>query len=241
MIYRIGLTADGILQYPMHTHKNYEIMLYLEGEGYMQTALGDIPFRPGTVVIVPPGIMHGSVSDVGFKNISLEGEFDGYFHFDGVKSFSDNELGEGKQLASMIYNNRYGSEEYLTSLCTAYVCFLMQRFEMDGGALDGQIRGIIFEISRNAFDSNIDLVSILCAGGYSEDYIRACFKKSTGKTPNEFLTDIRMKHACFLIDVYKKSLPLSEIAERCGYLDYTYFSKRFKEYVGVAPRLYRGE
>ena len=241
MIYRIACTPAGIVQYPMHTHKNYEIMLYLEGEGYMRTALGDIPFNPGTVVIVPPGVIHGSVSESGFKNISVEGEFDGYFHFDSVKSFSDNESGEGRTLATLIYNNRYGSAEYLTSLCTAYVCFLLQRFEIDGGAVDKEIRSIIFEISRNAFDSNVDLVAILCAGGYSEDYIRACFKKSTGKTPNEFLTDIRMKHACFLIDVYKKTMSLSEISERCGYLDYAYFSKRFKEYVGVAPRLYRGE
>ena len=44
---------------------------------------------------------------------------------------------------------RYGSEEYLTSLCTAYVCFLMQRFEMDGGALDGR-RSAFFAPSASA-------------------------------------------------------------------------------------------
>ena len=85
------------------------------------------------------------------------------------------------------------------------------------------VKEIVFEISQQAFDSQIDLAFILSKSGYSEDYIRSCFKKITGKTPNEFLTDIRIKHACFLIDIYKNKISLSEISERCGYLDYIYF------------------
>ena len=238
MSYTINRTQDGVIQYPMHTHKNYEIMLYLDGEGYMCTELGNIPFEAGTVVIVPPNIKHGSTSGNGFRNISIEGDFEAYFHFDTVKSFEDNETQEGKMLAEMIYENRYGNDTYLASLCTAYVCFLMQRFEMDS-AMQSGVERIIAEISQNAFDPQIDLALVLSKSGYSEDYIRSCFKKITGKTPNEFLTDIRIKHACFLIDIYKNTLSLSEISERCGYLDYIYFSKRFKSVMGMSPREYR--
>ena len=240
MSYTINCTQDGVVQYPMHTHKNYEIMMYLEGEGYMRTELGNIPFETGTIVIVPPNIKHGSTSKNGFKNISIEGNFEPYFHFDSVKSFEDNEIREGKTLAEMIYENRYGNDTYLESLCTAYVCFLMQRFELDS-AMQSSVKKIIAEISQNAFDPQIDLAFILSKSGYSEDYVRSCFKKITGKTPNEFLTDIRIKHACFLIDVYKNTISLSEISERCGYLDYIYFSKRFKSVMGMSPREYRNQ
>ncbi len=75
--------------------------------------------------------------------------------------------------------------------------------------------------------------------GYSEDYVRAMFKKSTGKTPIGLLTEMRINHACLLIDMYKKTLSLSEIAEKCGYTDYIYFSRRFKELVGVSPLKYQ--
>ena len=238
MSYTINRTQDGVIQYPMHTHKNYEIMLYLDGKGYMRTELGNIPFETGTIVIVPPNIKHGSTSGNGFRNISIEGDFEAYFHSDTVKSFEDNETQEGKMLAEMIYENRYGNDTYLVSLCTAYVCFLMQRFEMDS-AMQSGVERIIAEISQNAFDPQIDLALVLSKSGYSEDYIRSCFKKITGKTPNEFLTDIRIKHACFLIDIYKNTLSLSEISERCGYLDYIYFSKRFKSVMGMSPREYR--
>ena len=238
MSYTINCTQEGTLRYPMHTHKNYEIMLYLEGEGYMSTDSGKITFCPGTIIIVPPNVRHGSVSQSGFKNISIEGEFDRCLHFNEVKSLSDNELQEGKTLAWIIYANGYGKCAYIASLCSAYIYFIMQRFELDS-AMQRSVQKIISEITQNAFDYQIDLTLILAKSGYSVDYIRSCFKGTTGKTPNEFLTDIRIKHAYFMIDIYSQNLSISEIAERCGYSDYIYFSKKFKSVMGVSPREYR--
>ena len=238
MSYTIGCTKDGVVHYPMHTHKKYEIMLYLEGEGHMATDRGSISFSPGTIIIVPPSVRHGSVSKNGFKNISIEGDFDKCLHFNEVKSLSDNVSKEGETLARLIYANRYGKGAYIDSLCSAYICFLMQRIEFED-AIQKSVQEIIFEISHQAFNTEIDLASILSKSGYSEDYIRSCFKKITEKTPNAFLTDVRIKHACFLMDVYNGELSLNEISERCGYLDYVYFSKKFKTVVGVSPREYR--
>ena len=238
MSYIINCTSDNIREYPMHTHKNYEIMLYLCGEGYMNTDCGKIPFCPGTIIIVPPDVRHGSVSSSVFKNISIEGEFDNCLHFGEVKCLSDNETGEATALASIIYANRFGKSAYISSLCSAYVCFLMQRLELEQ-SIQKTVQSIVFDISQSAFDTQIDLCSFLSKSGYSEDYIRACFKRITGKTPNEFLTDVRIMHACFLMDVYHDELPLTEISERCGYLDYVYFSKRFKSVMGTSPREYK--
>ena len=237
---QINRTSDGVVQYPIHTHSHYEIMYYLEGEGHMRTEEGDFPFGAGTVIIMPPCVGHGSASKNGFRNISILGEFEKYLNFDHVVSFADNDMREGRVLAELIYENRYGNDTYLASLCTAYVCFLMQRFELDS-AMHRSVKKITDEISQNAFDPQIDLALILSQSGYSEDYIRSCFKKITGKTPSEFLTDIRIKHACFLIDIYKNKISLSEISERCGYLDYIYFSKRFKSVMGMSPREYRNQ
>ena len=114
----------------------------------------------------------------------------------------------------------------------------MQRLELDS-AMQRSVQKVISEIIKNAFDSQINLASILSRSGYSEDYIRSCFKSTTGKTPNEFLTDIRIGHACFLIDVYRDELSLAEISERCGYSDYVYFSKKFKLILGMSPREYK--
>jgi len=238
MRYTINCTQDGLKQYPMHFHKNYEIMLYLEGRGFMQTEFGKIPFEEGTVIIVPPNIKHGSVSESGFKNISVEGDFDRYLQLDSVLALSDNASQDGKTIAKMIFENRYSNSTYLAALCSAYVCFLMQQFNIES-AIKQSVGKVMAKISENAFDSEINLASILSESGYSEDYIRSCFKEVTGKTPNEFLTEIRIQRARFLIDVYKDEFSLMQLAEKCGYNDYAYFSKKFKNVTKMSPREYK--
>lgn len=237
---RISRTEKGVVQYPMHTHRRYEIMLYLDGQGHMCTEQGNVPFSRGSVIIVPPGVQHGSRSERGFCNISVEGDFDRYLHTAAVVALSDNEAGEGRALAELIYRNRYGSPQYLSALCTAYITLLTERLGAEQRPSD-RLEQIIAELSERALDAETDPTAILTKSGYSEDYIRALFKQATGKTPHGLLTDIRIRHACFLIDVYKNELTLAEIAEKCGYLDYVYFSKKFKSVTGVSPRAYRGQ
>ena len=64
-------------------------------------------------------------------------------------------------------------------------------------------------------------------------------RRITGKTPVEFLTDVRIRHACFLMEFYGETLSLGQVAEQCGYNDYVYFSKKFKQAVGLSPRAYQ--
>lgn len=66
----------------------------------------------------------------------------------------------------------------------------------------------------------MDLCEILNKSGYAEDYIRARFKYITGKTPVEFLSKVRISHACVLMDTYKSALTLNEISEKCGDLGF---------------------
>ena len=145
---------------------------------------------------------------------------------------------EGRTLASLIYDNRFRSDEYLEVLISAYLHFLLKYIKVNKHS-ENIIKKIIFEISNRFADSELNLALLLQKSGYAEDYARALFKELTGKTPNVFLTELRIKHACFLIDVYGNSLSLGQIAEQCGYLDYIYFSKKFKEIMNVSPRKYK--
>ena len=235
---RASCTHDGVKVYPMHKHKNYEIMLYLEGEGCLRTNKKNYSFCKGSIIIVPPDTEHGSASENGFKNISIEGDFGHLFYLDSPMLLCDNDSREGTQLAKLIYNNRYGNKEYLSGLCMAYIYFLLQNMQNEDSVCMA-VNKITAEITENAFDYNISLKNILLESGYSEDYIRAQFKKITGKTPNEFLSKIRIDHACFLINIYGGGMSLSRIAEQCGYVDYVYFSKKFKAITGMSPNQYK--
>ena len=105
--------------------------------------------------------------------------------------------------------------------------------------IERAVNSIKNKISTDFHDSNLNVTNILNDSGYAEDYIRAHFKKITSKTPVEFLNEIRIKHAETLIHIYQNSLALSEIAQRCGFEDYIYFSRKFKAVNGLSPQNYQ--
>ena len=59
----ISRTEPGVRAYPAHAHDWWEIMSYSEGVGYLYTPERNYPFTPGTVILVPPHVIHGSVSE----------------------------------------------------------------------------------------------------------------------------------------------------------------------------------
>lgn len=222
---------------PSHQHKDYEVIVYTSGNGVFLAGGKQIPVFPGKIVIIPPGVMHGVEFSDNLERIYIRGEFSHIFNLTSPTVVLDNAENEGRLLAKMIYNNRYANAEYVTALVGAFAHYLTQSLKMED-KISATIEEIVDQITNNFYDSNINLNALLQNSGYAEDYIRAQFKRFTGRTPIEFLTRVRINHACYLIDTYKYALSLAEIAEKCGYTDYVYFSRRFKNMVGVSPRKY---
>lgn len=63
------------------------------------------------------------------------------------------------------------------------------------------------------------------------------FRRSTGKTPMEHLSSVRIAQSKRLLK--DTSLPVSEIALRCGFENVYYFSNYFKRCTGLNPTGYR--
>ena len=238
MSYSAHITEPGTIRYPMHRHDEWEIMYYTEGQGYMLTEKGKIPFEKCDAILVPPGILHGSVSENGFVNISVVGDFSHLFMFDTPVRVSDMGRQDGQMLSTLIFDNRYGRKEYLSALCTAYAKYLLQNMQCDS-PLGAAVTEVVRIIDKEYTDSNFCVTDLLKSSGFAEDYLRAAFKKQTGLTPIGFLHKVRIEHAKTLLDIYGKSRSITDIAAACGYDDVVYFSKRFKEYVGISPDSYR--
>ena len=221
-----------------HKHKNHEIIVYIKGTGTLYVDGDRINITPGKMVVIPPGTTHYSVNDEDyFERIYISGDFEHIFKSTSVLEVIDNTKKEGLSLAKIIYDNRFANREYKTALINAFAHFLLSSIKIESDIFTS-IKTIVDEITDNFNKYDIDLCSILNNSGYSEDYVRAQFKKVTGNTPTEFLTKTRISHACYLIDMYKNSISLNEISEKCGYNDYVYFSRKFKQIMGVSPREY---
>lgn len=63
------------------------------------------------------------------------------------------------------------------------------------------------------------------------------FKRYTGYSPKQYLTNLRLQNAKELLNNH--SLSVSEVANLVGYDNQLYFSRIFRKYIGLSPREYR--
>ena len=61
----------------------------------------------------------------------------------------------------------------------------------------------------------------------------------TNKTYYDFLTEIRISHACHFIIEDKMSV--EQIADRCGFYNISNFYRQFKKVIGTTPLTYKRE
>lgn len=71
----------------------------------------------------------------------------------------------------------------------------------------------------------------------SPSYLSNVFKKETGQNFIDYVTEVRINRAKFLLKT--TDLRIAEIARESGYADEYYFSKVFKKNVGESPMKYR--
>ena len=73
--------------------------------------------------------------------------------------------------------------------------------------------------------------------GIHRSYLTTIFKKRIGISPQEYLLQCRLRHACKLLS--ETNNPIQEIARNVGYDNPLTFSKIFKSYYGISPRTFR--
>ncbi|HEY8657895.1 MAG TPA: AraC family transcriptional regulator [Hanamia sp.] len=67
---------------------------------------------------------------------------------------------------------------------------------------------------------------------------RKAFKRITGESPNQYLLNLRLNKAKYLLTT--TDLNINEVAYQTGFDSVFYFSKLFKKKNGISPKSYRG-
>lgn len=235
IIYLVG--QNGEKNHPLHSHDEYEVLYYLEGKGVLRSSNGDKPFFPGQSIIIPPGVKHGSVSEGGYLVVGITGTLENAFSLNEPVCVPDNAERDAEALVRMLLRNRNAPRDYRAALLEAYFRFLQHRLQPED-AVTQAVRKVASAFAERFYDASLSASAILRESGYAEDYIRAQFRKIYGKTPTEYLAQLRIEQALHLMEIYRGAFPLSEVAERCGFGDYVYFSKRFKAQTGISPQTY---
>lgn len=89
---------------------------------------------------------------------------------------------------------------------------------------------------HRCYHENIAIEQLVRETGISRWQYNALFKSLTGTTPIDYLTELRIKRAKSLL-----LLPghrLKDVSAGSGFRDEYYFSRRFKQTVGISPKQY---
>jgi two-component system, response regulator YesN len=99
---------------------------------------------------------------------------------------------------------------------------------------------IIFEVEQyimNHYKDDLSIETIAKNVFLTPTYLCFLYKKSTGKTINSYITEVKMQKAMDLLK--STTLRLSDIAELIGYNNQNYFTRIFTKYIGISPMQYR--
>ena len=95
----------------------------------------------------------------------------------------------------------------------------------------------VLDRMRADFATDLDLKTIAAESGYSKGHFLRTFRASTGCSPHQWLTLLRIEEA--KIRLQKSFDSLIDIALGCGFSNPGHFSSTFRKIVGVTPREYR--
>ena len=111
--------------------------------------------------------------------------------------------------------------------------------EREGAAQTGIRLAGLFSILEAKFQEDWPLKRMAAYAGMSLSTLLRTFQAVVRKSPQEYLSDLRLNAASYLLAHTDRSI--SEIAFSCGFHDSNYFSKRFHKFYKISPSKYRGK
>ncbi len=107
----------------------------------------------------------------------------------------------------------------------------------EGGHDDSESLKVVLSWVRLHYGEEITVADAALQSGFSASHFMRVFKKRTGKSFISFLTEYRLANAEYYLKETDK--PIGEIAQICGFDNFSYFIRKFRGKYGTSPREYR--
>lgn len=219
-----------------HSHNCWEVTLYVEGEGINVTAGKDIYFKKGTIICQPPDLEHKDISKNGYKNIFFCVE---NFPFSAQNPlvFNDTPNFDFYNIVKQMYYEFHHRLEHKL-ITDALLNVLLQYLIILADSTDKSYLVECFkrELVNNLSNPFYDITASVKSLPVCPDHFRRIFKEDTGKTPVQYLLEIRIAYAKDLLQ--NSTLSVKNIAQMCGFDDPYYFSRIFKKNTNMSPSKY---
>lgn len=262
--YSLCNTLNPYYDLPLHWHEEFEIIRIISGNYTIFISDHEYELKKDDVCIIPGKLVHGdgpkkgtclyesivfdidlvrlhSYSPDNFINEILNGDIS----LNNVISAENKEI---VQTVNNIFNTIKSKGEGYDSITAGYMLILfglLKKYhhyeEREILSIHKKARGdqieAVFNLIRKNYSQEITLETMADAANLSPKYFCRLFKDMTDHSPIEYLNWFRINRACSMLRETSEKLP--DIADKCGFNDFSYFIKIFRRYKGMTPFKYR--
>lgn len=245
-------------------HPKYEMFILLDGDVTMLINSTRYHITNGAVVLLTSKDLHISINNVStvYKRITIMFDHHMLQMFNSsntnlLKCFKRDAAGTGnifylspEQMEFVITQARIiadcqGSTQYGDDLeATASLIHLLiniNRICQEKGKTQRPLETSplienIVQFVNQHIEEDLSIGRIAQSLSYSESYISSLFSKQMGVSLKRYILTRQTAHAKTLI---RDGLPMMTVCARCGFNDYSNFSRTFREINGLSPREYK--
>jgi AraC family transcriptional regulator len=134
---------------------------------------------------------------------------------------------------------------YAESLAQTLILHLLKNYTVSGSLEEGAVSGGLpgFKLRRakefmgEHLEEDLTLRQVAEAVGFSQFHFARAFRRSTGLTPQQYLTQQRINRAKELL--ITGDLPLVEVSIQAGFKNQSHFTTLFRKFTALTPKAFR--
>jgi len=244
-----------------HSHEGYEFFIPYSYSPFLKTLSVEdtkvIP-HPGAIIPTNPGQSHGAdgeftiysslclyIPQKHLANLtySIAGVKDLFF-LNKANPYNNNLQHLVSQFIQESREKKAGYKHQLESLSTQIIIELLRNTDnnasekMNRREIGARLSILkVVEHLHDNYNQGFTNEELLDIANLSPYYFIRLFKKETGRTPQQYLVELKIDKAKELLSFSNYSV--TEICFLCGFSEHSHFSKVFKKLTGLTPLNYR--
>lgn len=237
-----------------HCHDFFHLAYVRGGRLIFRVDGLDYPLSEGSLILLPPGVVHAVPEDahnlctqyeVMFRILDPELQL----LLDTKKVLVLHGASHLEPLFSYICMHYKSVDPLRISCMDAFLCTILFSFlagkpstaeestgYVDSSGYSNLIRRILCHVERDS-DKKYDLSGLALSLGINKNYLCTAFRRETGVTISEYINYHRVRKTLITLQYNgcNKDFPIHALADQHGYVNPSYFNRVFKKYTGMTP------
>lgn len=240
----------GDLSYPIHRHDYFEIIYYSESRGKCLLNGEEYEIGENSVFFLTPEDFHRIETEdiktaysinLSFSKSIIDSRIGDAFSLSAKVVFEPNEFLKViiKEIETLFEKEDEFAKSESYHLLNALLIEIIKTGQTAGKSAQYMHpvigKAMMYVLSYPNQNFTLEEIAKICH--ISPAYFSYIFHKETGKPFKKWVNQIKIEHACRLLE--NSDLSVLEISLECGFHSISHFGKIFKNAVGITPKEYR--